>query len=82
LGLEYNPANSNITIPKLKNLKNQAIEKNNSVVEAYNQITPKQDSRAALYNQLSQKATRIKDFVKSQYGVNSSEYNLIKGLKI
>lgn len=82
LGLEYNPANSNITITKLKELKNQAIEKNNSVVEAYNQITPKQDSRAALYNQLSQKATRIKDFVKSQYGVNSSEYNLIKGLKI
>ena len=82
LGIEYNPANSNITITKLEELKNQAIEKNNNVVEAYSQLSPKQDSRVELYNQLSQKATRIKDFVKSQYGVNSSEYNLIKGLKI
>jgi hypothetical protein len=82
LGPQYNPANSNIIIAKLIELKNQAIEKNNNVVEAYSQLSPKQDSRVELYNQLAQKATRIKDFVKSQYGVTSSEYNLIKGLKI
>jgi len=82
LGIEYNPANSTITINKLIELKNQAIQNNNTVVEKYSQLSPKQDSRVERYNQLSQKATRIKDFVKSQYGINSSEYNLIKGLKI
>lgn len=82
LGAEYNPANGSIIIDKLKDLGIQATEKNNNVVAAYSVLSPKQDSRVDSYNVLSQKATRIKDFVKSQYGVNSSEYNLIKGLKI
>ena len=82
LGTEYNPANGSIKIDKLKDLEIQATEKNNNVVAAYSVLSPKQDLRANNYNILSQKATRIKDFVKSQYGVNSSEYKLIKGLKI
>ena len=69
-------------IDKLKDLGIQATEKNNNVVAAYSVLSPKQDSRVDSYNVLSQKATRIKDFVKSQYGASSSEYNLIKGLKI
>jgi len=82
LGAEYNPANGSIKIEKLKDLEIQATEKNNNVVAAYSVLSPKQDTRLDYYNVLSQKATRIKDFVKSQYGVNSSEYKLIKGLKI
>jgi len=82
LGAEYNPANGSIKIDKLKDLEIQATEKNNNVVAAYSVLSPKQDSRAESYNELSAKAVRIKDFVKSQYGINSSEYKLIKGLKI
>lgn len=82
MGAAYNPANGSIKIEKLKDLQIQATEKNNNVVAAYSVLSPKQDSRFNSYNVLSQKATRIKDFVKSQYGINSSEYKLIKGLKI
>ena len=82
LGTQYSPANEDITLDKLTDLKDQAIIKNNSVVASYSLLSPKQDSRLTLYNTLSAKTVRIKDFVKSQYGANSSEYKLIKGLKI
>lgn len=78
----YDPANGNIKIEKLVEIATQAIQKNNNVVVAYSILSPKQDSRITLYDALSVKAVRIKDFVKSQYGANSSEYKLIKGLKI
>ena len=34
------------------------------------------------FKELSEVAGRIKDMVKSQYGQDSTEYNLVKGLKI
>jgi hypothetical protein len=82
LSTEYNLANGNIKINVLKDKTTQAIQKNNNVIAAFSVLNPKQDSRAALYDALSAKALRIKDFVKYQYGINSSEYKLIKGLKI
>jgi hypothetical protein len=82
LGTDYNPANENIQINKLINLKNQAVEKNNNVVTAFSVLIPKQNTRIELYNALSAKAIRIKDFVKSQYGADSSQYKLIKKLII
>ena len=82
MGAAYKLANGSIKIEKLKDLQIQATENNNNVVAAYSVLSPKQDSRLNSYNMLSQKATKNKDFVKSQYGLNSSEYKLVKGLKI
>jgi hypothetical protein len=82
LGASYVPANQNIKIEKLKELELIAIEKNNNVVTAFSVLGPKQDARFEAYDKLAAKAIRIKDFVQSQYGISSSEYKLIKGLKI
>jgi len=40
------------------------------------------EARAALYKTLSVLGPHIKDAVKSQYGARSSEYALIKGVKL
>lgn len=82
LGNLYDPANQQIMISYLTNLKNQAETANEEVTTAYGILIPKQDQRLAAFNTLSEKAQRIKDFVKSQYGINSSEYKLVKGLNI
>lgn len=82
LGTGYNPANNNITLEKLIELKNQAEESNQNVSLAFTILSPKQTQRQDAYDELSDKALHIKDFVQSQYGVDSSEYNLVKGLNI
>jgi len=43
---------------------------------------PLVQTRIEGFEALSAKAQRIKDMVKAQYGLNSSEYDLVKGLKI
>ena len=78
----YDPANSTIKISNLTTIKNQAERANDNVSMAFASLTPKQDQRLATFQLLSSKAQRIKDLVQSQYGIDSSEFKLIKGLKI
>jgi hypothetical protein len=40
------------------------------------------ESRTTKYEQLSQLCQRLKESVKAQYGTQSVEYKLVKGLKI
>lgn len=82
LGLLYDPANQDITISNLISLKNQAAQSNEEVTLAYGILTPKQDQRLIAFNTLSEKAQRIKNYVQSQYGIESSQYKLVKGLNI
>lgn len=82
LGGLYDPANQTIKLTKLVNLITQAAASNEQVTLAFGVLTPKQDQRIAAFNNLSEKAQRIKAFVQSQYGIDSSEYKLVKGLNI
>ena len=82
LGAEYEPANQTISLRNLLDLKTQAAANNEQVNLAFGLLTPKQDQRLASFKVLSEKAQRIKDFVQSQYGIDSSEYKLVKGLNI
>lgn len=82
LGGDYNPANNDITLDKLIDLKEQAEASNESVSGIFGVLKPKQDQRQDAYDTLTDKAQHIKDFVQSQYGINSSEYKLVKGLNI
>lgn len=82
LGTQYQPANQNISLQNLLDIKTKAATSNEQVTLAFGLLTPKQDQRTATFNTLSEKAQRIKDFVQSQYGINSSEYKLVKGLNI
>jgi inorganic triphosphatase YgiF len=82
LGGLYDPTNSTIKISNLLTIKNQAETANDKVTMAFASLTPKQDQRLDAFELLSSKAQRIKDLVQSQYGINSSEYKLVKGLSI
>ena len=82
LGTQYEPANEAIKLRNLIDIKMQAELSNENVTLAFGNLTPKQDQRLAAFNILAEKAQRIKDYVQSQYGIDSSEYKLVKGLNI
>jgi hypothetical protein len=79
---QYVPFNDAIKIENLKTIKNQAEAANDKVTMAFAALIPKQDQRLLAFQILSAKAQRIKDLVQSQYGINSSEFKLIRGLNI
>ena len=81
-GTDYTPANTNITLVELNTIYSDAIKANNDVMSSFTQFAQDNNIRITSYDNLSQIAIRIKDSVRAQYGNISTEYNLIKGLKI
>jgi len=81
-GNNYVPANNNLTTANLTAIYKDAIDANAEVMNTFTQFIQNNNNRIDKYYELSQTAIRIKDSVKSQYGINSPEYQLIKGLKI
>jgi hypothetical protein len=81
-GANYNPANDTVKLPQLKDKLVALTAANISVTVAYGALKEKRDDRSDLYKQLTDITQRIKDAVKSQYGNTSTEYVLIKGLKV
>ncbi len=81
-GNNYTPANTTLTVPALTAKYNSAVTANAEVMNTFTQFAQANTVRITKYDLLSQTAIRIKDSVKAQYGNNSTEYLLIKGLKI
>ena len=81
-GAPYAPSTDNITIDKLKELLEQLNESSEKVTQSYGKLKMQQDVRVTQYEDLTSRSSRIKETVKSIYGVSSTEYKLIKGLKI
>lgn len=78
----YTPMNDKIKIRSLNELLASATEHTNIVSQKLALYKPLITTRQNGYRELSEVAGRIKDMVKSQYGQDSTEYNLVKGLKI
>lgn len=81
-GNDYAPVNTTLTVGGLNNIYTAAISANALVMNTFTQFAQSSTTRIDNYFQLSQTAIRIKDSVKAQYGFNSTEYALIKGLRI
>jgi hypothetical protein len=81
-GANYAPSKSELALESLGVLYQNAVIANNVVMEMYSQFIQKNDIRVNAYDVMSKTATMIKENVKAQYGFNSSEYNLVKKLKI
>lgn len=81
-GNNYNPANEQVKLPALLEKLAQLTVANTNVPLAYGKLKQARDERIELYNNLTDITQRIKEAVKSQYTVGSTEYALIKGLKI
>jgi hypothetical protein len=81
-GGNYKPANKSITIAALNTKLQQLTQANTDVAAAYGIYIESTDERAVLYKSLTDLTQGIKDAVKSQYGLNSTEYKLVKSLKV
>lgn len=79
---DFTPSNVDIQIATLQTFSATLTTLNKAVPEKYSILKTARDKRLALYDELSDRATRIKEYVKSNYGTQSPEYALVKGLKI
>lgn len=81
-GTDYAPINAYITLVKMQDLLQQATVATAVVSQKLAVYKPLIAARQDGFKQLSATAKRIKDMVLSQYGQESTEYNLVKGLII
>lgn len=81
-GGTYKPANKSITIDSLVAKLALLTQANTDVAAAYGTLKQSTDNRVVLYKSLNDLTQGIKDAVKSQYGLSSTEYKLVKSLKV
>ncbi|WP_310555562.1 hypothetical protein [Flavobacterium sp.] len=82
LGANYSPANAECSATKLKQKRDLASQINTKSIQDFGQLKIARESRIVKYEQLSALCQRFKETVKAQYGTQSTEYKLVKGLKI
>ena len=78
----YNPSNGDLQIKALQAKTAEINTMNNDVARTFQELKAARTRRNELYTDLQDRVQRIKAYVKSEYGVNSEEFKLIKGLKI
>lgn len=82
LGTDYAPVNTAHKLPALNTKLASIKTANDTATTTFGALKTSIDTRSSQYTDLTERTQRIKEAVKSQYGVNSTEYNLIKGLKV
>lgn len=82
LGANYAPSNAECTATNLKQKRDLATQINTKATEDFGKLKIARDSRTTKYSELSELCQRFKETVKAQYGTQSVEYKLVKGLKI
>jgi hypothetical protein len=82
LGTDYAPANNAYKLTTLQTKLTNITAATIAATNTFGALKTGLDNRLAKYTDLAERTQRIKESVKSQYGVKSSEYNLIKGLKV
>jgi len=82
LNTDYVPANDSIKLTTLNNKLASIKTANNNVTASYGALKTSVTNRQNAFTDLTERTQRIKDAVKSQYGFQSTEYVLIKKLKI
>jgi hypothetical protein len=78
----YNPTNAAIKIAGLQATATQLTTLNNTIAQKIQALQIARASRQTQYADLKDRVQRIKSYVKAQYGINSNEYKLIKGIQI
>lgn len=81
-GTGYAPSNANIKTASLRTLLLNMQMYNDQVATSYSARKQQLDDRKKNYDNLKATSQRIKDGIKSQYGVSSSEYKLVKSLVV
>lgn len=79
---DYKPSKTELQLPQLQAFQTNLDNLNNAVATNYQKNKQTRETRRTLYEELADRAARIKAYVKGNYGTQSPEYTLIKGLKI
>lgn len=82
MGANYAPSNNAAKLPALNAKLTSIRAANTAATTAYSSLKMATDTRQSQYEDLLGRVGRIKEAVKSQYGMQSTEYALIKGLKV
>ena len=82
LGTDYAPVNVAHKLPALTAKLASIKTANDSATTTFGALQTGLDNRSTEYTDLTERTQRIKEAVKSQYGVGSTEYKLIKGIKV
>jgi len=81
-GANYSPTNPELKATQLKAKRDLATQINTKSIQDYGQLKLSRDNRIKNYVELSKLCQRFKETVKAQYGTQSTEYKLVKGLRI
>ena len=81
-GSKYNPANKKIKLPALIDKQAQLTTATADVPRSFGKLKQSRDERNEQYSSLTAITQRIKDAIKSPYTIGSTEYALVKSLKI
>ncbi len=79
---DYNPSNPILKIEELQKFSNQLNALNDEVAEKVHTLKAARSVRNLLYGQLKERVKRIKAYIKAQYGMQSKEYELVRGLRV
>jgi hypothetical protein len=82
LGTDYAPANAAHKLTALQTKLTAITTASANATNTYGLLKTNYATRSDVYNDISERTQRIKEQVKSQYGVSSTEYKLIKGLNV
>lgn len=78
----YAPTNVSISLDELKARLKTINKTTDEVIASFNGLNKERQTRNALYADLKTRIKRIKEAVKSQYGIKSNEYITVKGMVI
>lgn len=79
---EYNPPNKLISLQSLEEYRIKITDASKIVGDKYYDYSMKVKERIQLYTELKDYMLRIKNTIKSQYGMKSNEYLSIKGIRV
>jgi len=79
--VDYETSNERVKLETLKATAAKLTDFNAGIARKKQEIRSVTQERIALFDELRARSQRIKSYVKGQYGMNSNEYILIKGLK-
>lgn len=78
---DYNAPNERLSPANLEAIKAEVFEVKSQENSLSFKLSKIRDSRIELYNELNDRAQRIKIYTRSVYGSDSREYNLIRSLR-
>jgi len=77
---DYTSSNPELTLEGLQAKAQELTNLNNAVTTGIQELSTARSERSNHYADLKERVQRIKSYVKAQFGIDSKEYKLIKGI--